>query len=100
MQISGDLKQLYSAELNTVQTDARITVQEASSSILTYYTSLITEQENILACQTALEESAPEHSTGLRAPKQSSYASYEEYAAKAKKLIHSQGEEAKEESAE
>lgn len=81
MQISGDLKQLYSAELNTVQTDARITVQEASSSILTYYTSLITEQENILACQTALEESAPEHSTGLRAPKQSSYASYEEYAA-------------------
>lgn len=89
MQISGDLKQLYSAELNTVQTDARITVQEASSSILTYYTSLITEQGNILACQTALEESAPEHSTGLRAPKQSSYASYEEYAAAYQSYIKS-----------
>ncbi len=80
MRISGDLQQLYQAELTTAQKDTRVAVQEASSSILAHYTSLLTEQENILACQTALEESAPEHSTGLRAPKQSAYANYEDYA--------------------
>ncbi len=89
MRISGVLNQLYQAQLNTAQTDARLTVQEASSSILAHYTSLITEQENILACQTALEESAPEQSTGLRAPKQSSYANYEDYAAAYQAYINS-----------
>ena len=89
MRISGDLQQLYQAELTTVQKDARVAVQEASSSILAHYTSLLTEQENILACQTALEESAPEHSTGLRAPKQSSYANYEDYATAYQAYINS-----------
>lgn len=89
MRISGDLQQLYQAELTTAQKDARVAVQEASSSILAHYTSLITEQENILACQTALEESAPEHSTGLRAPKQSSYANYEDYATAYQAYINS-----------
>lgn len=89
MRISGDLQQLYQAELTTAQTDARLTVQDASSSILAHYTSLLTEQENILACQTALEESAPEHSTGLRAPKQSAYANYEDYATAYQAYINS-----------
>ncbi len=89
MRISGDLQQLYQAELATAQRDARVAVQEASSSILAHYTSLRTEQENILACQTALEESAPEYSTGLRAPKQSSYANYEDYAAAYQAYINS-----------
>lgn len=89
MRISGDLNQLYRAELTTIQTDARVVVQEASSSILAHYTSLLTEQENILACQTALEESAPEYSTGLRAPRQNSYANYEDYAAAYKTYINS-----------
>ena len=87
--ISGDLSQLYQAELNTVQTDARVAVHEASSSILAYHTSLLTEQQNILACQTALEESAPEYSTGLRAPRQNAYENYEDYAAAYQAYINS-----------
>lgn len=89
MRISGDLNQLYKTELNSVQTDALLTVQESSSSILAHYTSLLTEQENILACQAALDESGPEYSTGLRAPKQSSYANYEDYATAYQAYINS-----------
>ena len=89
MRISGDLQQLYQAELGTAQRNARVAVQDASSSILAHYTSLLTEQENILVCQAALEESAPEYSTGLRAPKQSSYANYEDYAAAYQAYINS-----------
>lgn len=89
MRISMDLGQFYRAELNTAQVNARVTVQEASSSILAHYTSLLTEQENILACQTALTESAPEYSTELRAPRQSSYANYEDYAAAYQAYINS-----------
>ena len=89
MRISGDLIHLYQTELNSVQTDALLTVQESSSSILAHYTSLLTEQENILACQAALNESGPEHSTGLRAPKQSSYANYEDYATAYQAYINS-----------
>ena len=89
MRISRDLQQLYQAELDTAQRNARVAVQDASSSILAHYTSLLTEQENILACQTALEESAPEYSTGLRAPRQNSYANYEDYAAAYKTYINS-----------
>lgn len=89
MRISGDLQQLYQAELDTAQRNARVAVQDASSSILAHYTSLLTEQENILVCQAALEESAPEYSTGLRAPKQNSYANYEDYAAAYQAYINS-----------
>lgn len=89
LRISEDLSQLYHAELNTAQTDARMAVQEASSSILTRYTSLITEQENILACRTALEETSPEYSTGLKAPRQNAYESYEDYAAAYQAYINS-----------
>ncbi len=89
LRISEDLSQLCHAELNTAQTDARMAVQEASSSILTRYTSLITEQENILACRTALEETSPEYSTGLKAPRQNAYESYEDYAAAYQAYINS-----------
>ena len=89
MRISGDLQQLYQAELDTAQRNARVAVQDASSSILAHYTSLLTEQENILVCQAALEESAPEYSTGLRAPKQNSYTNYEDYAAAYQAYINS-----------
>ncbi len=89
MRISGDLQQLYQAELDTAQRNARVAVQDASSSILAHYTSLLTEQENILVCQAALGESAPEYSTGLRAPKQNSYANYEDYAAAYQAYINS-----------
>lgn len=89
MRISRDLQQLYQAELDTAQRNARVAVQDASSSILAHYTSLLTEQKNILVCQAALEESAPEYSTGLRAPKQNSYANYEDYAAAYQAYINS-----------
>jgi len=89
MRISQDLKQISYEELNTVQADARTAVQEASASILARYTSLITEQENILACRTALEEVSPEYSTGLKAPRQNAYDNYEDYAAAYQAYINS-----------
>lgn len=87
--ISLDLSRLYESEFKNAQTAAGTAVQDASSSIRARYTSLLTEQENILACRTALEDSSPEYSTGLKAPRQNAYENYEDYAAAYQAYINS-----------
>lgn len=89
IRISHDLNQLCQTESVNTQREASMVVNEAASSIMAQYTSLLTNQENILACRTALEESAPEYSTGLRAPRQNAYENYEDYAAAYQAYINS-----------
>lgn len=81
LQISRQLESICDARTEATLNDAREEVNTASSLIISRYSALTSEKENIRACRSALSEVQTTYTSGLRAPKQSSYETYEEYAA-------------------
>lgn len=81
VRISQELTRIYDEETGRAISDTQGAVNDASSAIIAEYTGLLEIQQTIEACQTALSQLKSTSSAGLRAPRQSSYEKYEDYAA-------------------
>lgn len=81
VRISQELTRIYNEETGRTISDTQGAVNDASSAIIAEYTGLLEMQQTVEACQTALSQLKSTSSAGLRAPKQSSYENYEDYAA-------------------
>ncbi len=79
--ISQHLERIYLEESEQLIASSQAAINTASSLIISEYTVLLSEQENIQNCRTALSEITLSYTSGLRAPKQSAYENYEDYAA-------------------
>ena len=79
--ISQHLERIYLEESEQLIASSQDAINTASSLIISEYTVLLSEQENIQNCRTALSEITLSYTSGLRAPKQSAYENYEDYAA-------------------
>lgn len=87
--IAQELTLTYNARLEETLSSAREAVNDASSRIIAGYTTLTGEADNINNCRKALEELSIEYTSNMRAPKQSAYETYEEYAAAYQAYINS-----------
>ena len=79
--IRRELSQMYEEELTHDLATVREAVNTAASRITADITSLTTAAQNITSCRTALENLDTSYTSGMRAPKLSSYENYEDYAA-------------------
>ncbi len=81
MRIVQNLEHIYTEASRQTMADAQDSLNTASSLIIRKYSALVSEQENIQACRSALSEVKSSYTSGLRAPRQSAYENYEDYAA-------------------
>lgn len=79
--ISQNLMQTYEGQADRTLSEARKTINDASSMVIAYYTELIGKQQNITDCHTALDGIETTYTDNMRAPSRYSYANYEDYAA-------------------
>lgn len=89
IRISQELDNIYQEETQKIISGATEQIHAAVSQIHAYHSTL---QERALlmdSCQNALEELTTSKSSGLRAPKESSFDTYEEYAAAYRAYISS-----------
>ncbi len=89
LRISSELKQIYELEIEQTITVATEAVNDAGAAIIHKYTILTAEKENILACEQALGDLDIEYTSNMKAPKQSAFATYEEYATAYQAYINS-----------
>ncbi|MBQ9142648.1 MAG: hypothetical protein IJX63_12825 [Lachnospiraceae bacterium] len=87
--IAQELTQTYNAQIEKTIATAQESVNEAASKIIAEYTLLTGESENIANCHNALADLSIEYTSNMRAPKQSAYENYEEYAAAYQAYINS-----------
>ncbi|MBQ7776591.1 MAG: hypothetical protein IJ379_11790 [Lachnospiraceae bacterium] len=88
-QIAQELTLTYKKQLEETLTTAQEAVNDASSRIIARYTALTGKTANITACRTALEGASIEYTSNMRAPRQSAYETYEEYATAYQAYINS-----------
>lgn len=81
MRISDELTRIHNTTLEDSLSGVRLTVGDAYSEINARYSALMNTKENIDTCLSELSDIGTAYSQGLKAPKQSSYETYEEYAA-------------------
>lgn len=81
MSIRQDLTQTFQEELEETLASAQETLNDAASQVAGEYSSLTGEQQNIAACRDALSNIKSSYTSSMRAPKQSAYENYEDYAA-------------------
>lgn len=79
--IAQDLTITYNARMEETITSAQKALNDASAHIIAEYTALVGMEENINSCRVALEDLSIEYTSNMRAPKQSAYENYEDYAA-------------------
>ena len=89
MRISQELSLRCNTQLEATLTQAQEAVNDASASIIAKYTTLLSASENVANCQSALENLSIEYTSNMRAPKQSAYENYEDYAAAYQSYINS-----------
>lgn len=81
IRISQEMTEQYDEALASTLAAAQKAVNDASSQIISHYTALTGVADNIANCEAALNGITTDYATDMRAPKQSSYETYEEYAA-------------------
>lgn len=81
MRISDELTRIHETTLESSLSEVRLSVGDAYSKVYAQYNAFLDTQMNIDNCLEALSKIDTKTSNGLRAPKQSSYETYEEYAA-------------------
>ena len=79
--ITRSLTQTYENEVETTLSEAQETINTASSLIIARYTELLSIQQNITDCHTALDSLETSYTDSMRAPSKYSYVNYEDYAA-------------------
>ncbi len=89
IRIAQELTLTYNARLEETLSSSREAVNDASAKIIAKYTALTGEADNINGCRSALEELSIEYTSNMRAPKQSAYENYEDYAAAYQAYINS-----------
>lgn len=87
--IRQDLTQTFQEELEETISSAIETVNDAASLVAGEYSALTGEQQNIAACRDALTAIKASYTNSMRAPKQSAYENYEDYAAAYQAYINS-----------
>lgn len=80
-QISDSLTKQYNNQLEIRLSQIHSTISDTVSEIIKQHQLLCSDLEHANACLTALEDVENDISTGMRAPKQSAYESYEDYLA-------------------
>lgn len=81
MRISDELTRIHDTTLENSLSEVRLCIGDTYAKIHAEYRALMDTQANIDACLEELADIDTNYSGGLRAPKQSSYETYEEYAA-------------------
>jgi len=81
MRISDELTRIHNTTLESSLSGVRLAIGDAYAKVNAHHTALENAKGNIFACRDALSDMDTSFSNGLRAPKQSSYETYEEYAA-------------------
>lgn len=81
MRISDELTRIHDTTMEESLSMVRLNISNAYAKINSVHTALENEVSNMEACREALRNIDTAFSNGLRAPKQSSYETYEEYAA-------------------
>lgn len=79
--ISDELTRIHDTTLESSLSEVRLAIGDAFAKVNAHHTALENANANILACREALSDMSTSFSNSLRAPKQSSYETYEEYAA-------------------
>ena len=87
--ISSELNGIFRTELQDNLSDAADAVGEAASLVTARISSLSQTRESILACRDALSGIESTYAEKMRAPKQSAYENYEDYAAAYNAYINS-----------
>lgn len=81
VQIGEELTGLYRAGLEENIGSVRTAINDSAYQITARYTRLINEQKNLEACRQELALDGKSYAESLRAPRQSTYANYEDYVA-------------------
>lgn len=81
VRLSQELTDLYEAKLEENLASARESVSNASSLVTAHYASLLSRQQQLASCRTALNDVQISYTDRMRAPSPSSYEKYEDYAA-------------------
>lgn len=89
IRIAQELSLTYNEQLEETISSAQEAVNDASAGIIARYTTLTGVSENINSCRSALEDLSIEYTSGMKAPKQSAYENYEDYAAAYQAYINS-----------
>lgn len=81
VRIAQEIGDIFYSRLDEEVSEAKRAVGEAVSAVASRYTALWEEREAASACEKALSEIQSSYTDGLRAPRQSAYENYEDYAA-------------------
>ena len=81
MRISDELTRIHDTTLDESLSAIRLDIGNAYAKVNSVHSALENAASNIMDCRVALQNIDTAFSNGLRAPKQSSYETYEEYAA-------------------
>ena len=79
--ITRSLTRSYDEETEASLSEAQAVVNKASSTIILYYTELMSMQQNLTDCRNALGEIQVSYTEDMRAPSKYSYGEYEDYVA-------------------
>lgn len=89
VRLSHELTHIYEENLEKNLSAAREAAGQAASLVTARYSSLLSDKQQYLDCRNALAEVEISYAGGLRAPRQSAYANYEDYAAAYQAYVNS-----------
>lgn len=81
MRISDELTRIYNTTVEGSLSEVRLKLGEAYATVQAEYSALLDARGNVESCLEELDNLDADYTKGLRAPKQSAYETYEEYAA-------------------